>query len=495
MEFLQAFPIAIIDEDYEGKHAAGRGMRQLAAAIEKEGYRVVAGLSYAGRAAAGQRLQHRIVLAGLRRRRGGHPGAMADPGGGAGRQAQSQRPVADLSVRRRAHGGNGSGKRAQARERLHAVVRGLGRVPGPRHRPLGAALPRAPAAADVQGAHGLHAARQLLVAHARSRRRDGVPQEPGRPAVLRVLRREHAALRHLGVGRAARVAARPHRADRRGRAQRGAHLRRGRNPVRGRRHVDVEQDRLARHGFSRRPRAVRPQLPQVDPALAGHDRGHADLPRPLAQRAGDHRTDLARPVHAGVDPRQDRGEPACEGDERQGPSHGDDQLHLRRPVLQRRRHQADARRYGRRAALRRGLVRLREFPRVLRRLSRHFFGAPRALAARHHLRHAVHAQAPGRAVAGVDDPRSARRRAAAGHGALQRGVHDAHLDLAPVRHHRLLRRRGRDDGAACRAGARAGDDRRGAELPPRHDRGEAAAGRLVVVRRLAARCDGQAPDR
>jgi arginine decarboxylase len=46
MEFVQAFPIAIIDEDYEGKHAAGRGMRQLAAAIEKEGFRVVAGLSY-----------------------------------------------------------------------------------------------------------------------------------------------------------------------------------------------------------------------------------------------------------------------------------------------------------------------------------------------------------------------------------------------------------------------------------------------------------------
>jgi arginine decarboxylase len=46
MEILQPFPIAIIDEDYEGKHAAGRGMRQLAAAIEKEGFRVVAGLSY-----------------------------------------------------------------------------------------------------------------------------------------------------------------------------------------------------------------------------------------------------------------------------------------------------------------------------------------------------------------------------------------------------------------------------------------------------------------
>src|SRR3974390_3338768 len=46
MEFLQAFPIAIIDDDYEGKHAAGRGMRQHAAAHEQEGFRVVAGLSY-----------------------------------------------------------------------------------------------------------------------------------------------------------------------------------------------------------------------------------------------------------------------------------------------------------------------------------------------------------------------------------------------------------------------------------------------------------------
>src|SRR5579864_9028557 len=46
MEFRQAFPVAIIDEDYEGKHAAGRGMRQLAAEIEKQGFRVVAGLSY-----------------------------------------------------------------------------------------------------------------------------------------------------------------------------------------------------------------------------------------------------------------------------------------------------------------------------------------------------------------------------------------------------------------------------------------------------------------
>ena len=46
MRESQAFPIAILDEDYEGRSAAGRGMQQLAAAIEEHGFRVVAGLGY-----------------------------------------------------------------------------------------------------------------------------------------------------------------------------------------------------------------------------------------------------------------------------------------------------------------------------------------------------------------------------------------------------------------------------------------------------------------
>ena len=54
MDFLHAFPIAIIDEDYEGKQAAGRGMRELAAAIEEEGFRVLAGVSYADARRLGQ---------------------------------------------------------------------------------------------------------------------------------------------------------------------------------------------------------------------------------------------------------------------------------------------------------------------------------------------------------------------------------------------------------------------------------------------------------
>src|SRR5436309_15454104 len=46
MEFYKAFPIAIIDEDFEGKNAAGRGMRDLAAAIGQQGFRVVGGIGY-----------------------------------------------------------------------------------------------------------------------------------------------------------------------------------------------------------------------------------------------------------------------------------------------------------------------------------------------------------------------------------------------------------------------------------------------------------------
>src|SRR4051794_1724471 len=46
MNLRQAFPIAIIDEDYAGVSVAGRGMRQLAAEIEKSGFRTVRELGY-----------------------------------------------------------------------------------------------------------------------------------------------------------------------------------------------------------------------------------------------------------------------------------------------------------------------------------------------------------------------------------------------------------------------------------------------------------------
>ena len=79
MQSVQAFPIAIIDEDYEGKHAAGRGMQQLAAAIEKEGFRVVAGVSYQDARRLVKIFNNEFVLAGVGGRVRGRRDAMAGP--------------------------------------------------------------------------------------------------------------------------------------------------------------------------------------------------------------------------------------------------------------------------------------------------------------------------------------------------------------------------------------------------------------------------------
>ena len=99
MQLFDAFPIAIIDEDYEGKHAAGRGMQQLAAAIEKEGFRVVAGITYKDARRLVKIFNNEFLLADLRRRLGGRRDAMAGARGGLGSQTQPQRPTADLPVR------------------------------------------------------------------------------------------------------------------------------------------------------------------------------------------------------------------------------------------------------------------------------------------------------------------------------------------------------------------------------------------------------------
>ena len=314
MQSVQAFPIAIIDEDYEGKHAAGRGMQQLAAAIEKEGFRVVAGVSYQdarrlvkifnnescwlvsvdGSEDAATRWQVlEEVLAAKRSRNDRLPIFLFGD-----ELTAEQVPTGVL-------------KHANAFMRL---FEDSPEFLAQSHRPRGPALPRASASADVQGAHGVHVSSQLLMAHAGSWRRRGIPQEPGGPALLRVLWREHLAVRHFRVGGQARLAAGPHWTDRRGRAQRRAHLRVGRNAVCGGRHLHGQQDRLAWDGEPRRPRAVRSQLSQVDPALAYHDRSHSDLPYSVAQRSRDNRANIARAVHQQIDPEEDRGKQVCEGD-------------------------------------------------------------------------------------------------------------------------------------------------------------------------------------
>src|SRR4051812_36968369 len=44
--FQQAFPIVIIGDQFDGRHAAGRAIRQLADALGAQGFRVVTGMGY-----------------------------------------------------------------------------------------------------------------------------------------------------------------------------------------------------------------------------------------------------------------------------------------------------------------------------------------------------------------------------------------------------------------------------------------------------------------
>ena len=73
-------------------------------------------------------------------------------------------------------------------------------------------LSRGHAAAAGRGADEVHAGVRVLVAHAGPHGRHRVPQVAGRPDLLRLLRREPAALRPLDQRRQPRLAARPHRA-------------------------------------------------------------------------------------------------------------------------------------------------------------------------------------------------------------------------------------------------------------------------------------------
>ena len=114
------------------------------------------------------------------------------------------------------------------------------------HHPRGEVVPRFAGAAVLPRAGRLRAGRLVLVALPGPLRRRRVPEEPGRADVPPVLRREHAARRRLQRGRRAGPAARPLRPGGGGRAQRRAHLQRRPLLLRHQRHVDVEQDGVAR---------------------------------------------------------------------------------------------------------------------------------------------------------------------------------------------------------------------------------------------------------
>ncbi len=179
-----------------------------------------------------------------------------------------------------------------------------------------------------------------------------------------------------------------------------------------------------------------------------------------------------------------RGQPARHGRHRPGGrACRDHQLHLRRAVLRRRARRGVDRAIGGSPALRRGLVRLRALQPALcgalRDARRSGHAARRWPDA---VRDAVDAQAARSALAGVVHPHP-RRPPTDSPRALQRGVHDARVDLAAVRDHRVQRHRRSDDGRPLRRGAHRRVHRRGDRVPA--DAGAPACrvqgeGRLVL---------------
>ena len=224
MEFFKAFPIAIIDEDYEGKQASGIGMRQLAEAIEKEGFRVVAGVSYADAkrlaevfnnescwlvsvdgAEAGENQWQLLeqILATKRRRNDRLPIFLF----GDERTAE----MVPASVLKHANAFMQLFEDSPefiARVIARAAHLYLERLPPPMFKALMDYTLHASYSWHTPGHGGGVAFRKSPV---------------GQP-LLRVLWREHAAVRCFGFGRPAWLAARSYWADRRGRAQCGAHI-------------------------------------------------------------------------------------------------------------------------------------------------------------------------------------------------------------------------------------------------------------------------------
>ena len=337
MELRQAFPIAIIDEDYDDKSAAGRGMRQLAAAIEKQGFRIVAGLSYEdARRLVNVFNTESCWLVSVDGR---------EDDSGDGRYLRKCWPQsAGAMIACRSFCSATSSLRRWCRQACSNMpMRSCGcskiRLSSS---PASSAAPRSSISsacpADVQGAHGLHFACQLFLAHARSRRRCRLPEEPGRTAILSVLWREHPALRRLGFG---------------GRCSDRCSI----TPAR------LPQASAMRRGFSvpMRPclSSAVPRPPTRSSGMALLSRGdlvlcdrncHKSILHSLIMTGAT--PDLSRPSRNGLGiigpisreqftPESIRkkiaASPFGKETKRQGSPHGDDQLNLRRSVLQYRR--------------------------------------------------------------------------------------------------------------------------------------------------------------
>ena len=262
------FPIVIIDEDYRSENTSGLGIRALAEAIEKEGFEVLGATSYGDLSQFAQQQSRASAFILSIDDEEFTPGPELDPAVLSLRKFIEEIRFKNADIPIYIYGETRTSQHLPERHparaaRLHSHVRGHAGVRGAPHHPRGQELPRRAGAAVLQGADGLCAGRLVLVALPRPLGWRGLPEEPGRPDVPPVLRREHAARRRLQRGRGTGPAARPHRPGGASRAQCGAHLQRRPLLLRHQRHQHQQQDGLAPHGGAGRRGRGRPQLPQV----------------------------------------------------------------------------------------------------------------------------------------------------------------------------------------------------------------------------------------
>ena len=475
------FPIVIIDEDFRSENTSGLGIRALAQAIEKEGFEVLGATSYGDLTPVRAAAKPRQRLHPVDRRRGVHARPRARPGGAEPAQVHPARSASRTPTSRSTCTARRA-PRSTSRTTSCASCTASSTCSRTRRSSWPAtssARPRATSTALAppffkalmdyaqDGSYSWH-----CPGHSRRR---GVPEEPGRPDVPPVLRREHAARRRLQRGRRTRPAARPHRPGG-GRARRNAA-----------RIFNADHCFFVTNGTSTSNKmvwhhTVAPgDVVVVDrnchksilhsiimtgavPVFLTPTRNHFGIIGPIPQ------SEFApEAIQA-----QDRRQPAA-GRRRREPgqaAHPDaDAEHLRRRALQHRDHQGHARRLHRHPAFRRSLAAARRLPPLLRQLPRDGQDAP-AAEGRAGLRHAVARTSCWPAISQasqvlVQDSQNAQARPPP----VQRGLPDAHLDQPAVRDHRLVRRGRGDDGGARRHGAGGGEHSRGARLPPRDAQG------------------------
>ena len=255
---------------------------------------------------------------------------------------------------------------------------------------------------------------RVLLAHARPHRRHRVSQVAGRPHLLRLLRREPAALRSVDQRRQPGLAARSHRA-------RWASTRSTRRACSAR-----TAPTSVTNGTSMSNRVIFMAAVGRDQIALCDRNCHKSIEHSLVMTGGiptylvplRNRYGIIGPIpperleQGGASRRRSR--PirwSPKGIDTRAGLLGRHQLHLRRPLLQRAARRGTARPERRPHSLRRGLVRLRALQSALSRPPR---DARRSEGPQgpDDLRHALHAQAAGRALAGVvpAHPRRPQRR-------------------------------------------------------------------------------------